>query len=807
MKKIFSAIMAVAALAACNKSEVLETPKGAEIAFDNAFVNNATKTTDLNADNLVDFGVYGHVYAKDSQTEGLIFDNETVSGGLGNYTYQNTQYWIANAEYSFAAFAPKTNAAWEYSTNNAKNGTITFTQPEAADQDFLFAYDSRETAVVSSQPEKVGFTFNHMLSRVQFTFVNAFEATTNIKITVTDVHITDSYTNGTLEVVDGEVAEWAVADADKNLNVAFGDVLAGELASGNVSGKTEHFYLIPADASYNVTFKVKLNQAGATFDYDRTATVLLPLEMGKSYNVTASLNGQNVLENELYPIEFDVKEITDWAEFGDYEIDATPVSTAAGLVAAAANGGKIYMLNDIALSEILVLGSDAVLDGKGFTLSSTAGRAINVSGADNATIKNLTINATGERAINVIQGTKSVVVENVTATSANYTVNVAGSAAGAQVVITNSDLTGLNVVNVGASNVAIEILNSTLTCTDNAANEGYSAIALNKDAINSSAVATNCNIEINGSNSNDSFAGNMVGDNTNIELVNTTANKPVKTCKYVIVYGDTHYGFQTFDAALTKAVDGETIVLTRDVQEEGLTIEGKAIAIDLNGHVLSSESAAEAHNSMIKVKSGASLTIADSKGNGKVSYKYTGSGDSSFGWGSYTIENAGTLTINGGTVEILCDLNEGSVNHMYCAVQNTGSTVVNGGKLSCSNYRSLRVNRGSVTFNGGIMEGQVWMHPFVENTSITINGGSFAPRGVDGSSVYVENSEKTVNMNITGGTFATKIGCAAPANAGAAGAVKGGTFTTSAKENTNAALIANGYEFVQSGANWLLQSK
>ena len=56
MKKIFSAIMAVAALAACNKSEVLETPKGAAIAFDNVYVENATKAADLNKDNIQNFG-------------------------------------------------------------------------------------------------------------------------------------------------------------------------------------------------------------------------------------------------------------------------------------------------------------------------------------------------------------------------------------------------------------------------------------------------------------------------------------------------------------------------------------------------------------------------------------------------------------------------------------------------------------------------------------------------------------------------------------------------------------------------------
>jgi hypothetical protein len=808
MKKIFIAILAVAALAACNKSEIVESAPSAEIAFDNAFVNNATKATDLNANNLADFGVYGHVYANESNTQGLIFDNETVSGGLGNYTYQNTQYWIANAKYSFAAFAPKTGAAWAYATTDAKNGTVTFTQPATADQDFLFAYDSRETAEVSSQPEKVGFTFNHMLSRVQFTFVNAFESTTDIKLTVTDVHITDSYKKGTLEVVDGEVEEWAVAEADKNLNVAFGNVLAGELASGNASGKTEHFYLIPADATYNVTFKVQLNQAGAKFNYDRTATVILPLEMGKSYNVAASLNGQNVLENELYPIEFDVKEITDWADYQDFEVDATPVATAEELLAAAAKGGKIFMLNDIALSEILVLSADAVLDGKGNTLSSTAGRAINVSGTENVTIKNLTVKCTGERGVNLIQNAKNVVLENVNVTASNYAVNVAGSAAGANVTVANSELQGLNVVNIAAAEVLVNLTDTKLYCNDKTSAENYAAIMINKEATNSKVTATNCEFVV----SDTSAAGSYSAEGSSIELINCTGSNKINHSKFAIYYPTgQYYVCETLEGLLPVVKNGETITLINNtVLTETLVIpSGKNFTFDLNGYTLSAESAAKGHNTMITLSAGSSMTIADSKGNGKISYTYNGVGDPSFGWGSYAVENrGGNLTIASGTIEMLCDLNTPAGNvHMYCAVQNySGATVVNGGTLSCPTYRSLRVNNGSVTFNGGVMDGQVWMQPFSENTSITINGGTFAPRGNDGSSVYVENSSKTVNMNITGGTFTTKIGCAAPKNAGAFGSVKGGTFTTSAKENTNAYLIAAGYSFVENGENWVVKA-
>ena len=74
MKKVFIAILAVTALAACNKSEVVETAPAAAIAFDQVFVNNATKAADLTAGNF-DFGVFG--YVEKGGNGALIFDNQT----------------------------------------------------------------------------------------------------------------------------------------------------------------------------------------------------------------------------------------------------------------------------------------------------------------------------------------------------------------------------------------------------------------------------------------------------------------------------------------------------------------------------------------------------------------------------------------------------------------------------------------------------------------------------------------------------------------------------------------------------------
>lgn len=319
MKRIIIIALAVAALAACNKSEVIEAPEGAAIAFENAFVNNSTKANDLNTGNLRDFGVYGYVEA--NNTQGQIFTNQEVTKTATGYGYSPAQYWIANAQYYFTAIAPFTSAAWAYTTTDAQNGTITFNnETAAANQDLLFAYNKPDKTPVqiTSKPSAVAFNFTHMLSRVRFSFTNGFEAGSHIKLTVTDVKITNAYRTGTLAVVNGEPAD-AWTPADNTLQVTFGNVGTSALAENGGNASTEHFYLIPGESTYNVEFTVALAQAGVPVDtYQRTASFTFNMLKGCSYDIKATLNAQNTSDDgELFPIEFTVSSIDEWADFTD----------------------------------------------------------------------------------------------------------------------------------------------------------------------------------------------------------------------------------------------------------------------------------------------------------------------------------------------------------------------------------------------------------------------------------------------------------------------------------------------------------
>ena len=213
---------------------------------------------------------------------------------------------------------------------------------------------------------------------------------------------------------------------------------------------------------------------------------------------------------------------------------------------------------------------------------------------------------------------------------------------------------------------------------------------------------------------------------------------------------------------------GEKITLTSGtytltdnvILPESISIEvpaGADVVLNLNGKTISQEKECTASYQMIQNLG--SLTIT---GNGKLSFKDTSAGDPTFGWGSYTIRNAGTLVVENGTIEHLGEQNPGGGQpnvHMYCAIfQYSGSTTINGGKISTPTYRSARLWSGEMIINDGVFEGQLWVQCVNDEADLTINGGTFAPCGNDGSSVFVSNASNQAELNITGGNF-TKVGC------------------------------------------------
>ena len=107
MKKLFIAVLAVAALASCAQDEIITKHNQVAIDFSNGFVDNSTKAIDTTYGNgtetgltpLTTFNVYGTATGNKATVQ--VFNGTEVTGNIGDqlWSYTGTQYWIENATY------------------------------------------------------------------------------------------------------------------------------------------------------------------------------------------------------------------------------------------------------------------------------------------------------------------------------------------------------------------------------------------------------------------------------------------------------------------------------------------------------------------------------------------------------------------------------------------------------------------------------------------------------------------------------------------------------------------------------------
>lgn len=301
MKKTIFAILVLAAVAACNKAEVIESNPGEAIEFGDAFVDNATKADDptYGAVALTKFNVYGTVQGTGNGVVN-IFDGAEVTGAVGAnvWSCDVKQYWIADAIYNFAAVADATVA-----TQDANNMPLTLTPIADAESNFKDMLYDAPNAITgkASGNAKVNFTFSHLLSKAQFTVTSNTED--DYFYSVKDIQVAN-YATGTYTISNGT---WSVGDEK---NVAFGNVENVTKATGAKTNATQ-MLLVPSTENFNVTFTVEIykdNTLLGTTDYTKTVTT--DLVAGHAYNFTLALS-----VGEL--IEFTVTSNPTWAEGGE----------------------------------------------------------------------------------------------------------------------------------------------------------------------------------------------------------------------------------------------------------------------------------------------------------------------------------------------------------------------------------------------------------------------------------------------------------------------------------------------------------
>ena len=656
MKKVLLSIFAVAALASCFQNEELVGVGGDKpIAFDNAYVGNATKAIDnsFNNENLEEFQVYGTVTANGSTAN--IFNGVDVSKATGVWKYadEHTQYWMAGNDYSFKAVVAGNEAGATQVVLGQYDMPTAINVLDASKQKDVL-YDEVLGVNYHNTLEPVKFTFEHLLAKAKVTVKETAKIENGGYYVVTDVylkntHKTATYTIGTgwagyVDAYNLEFGNIVDVNADENTPAA-----ALELPLGTGAKGASHYerLIIPqndCELTVVVSYQYYNNGIAQKTVENQEIKTIANIEAGKAYNFVLTLAEPGE------KIEFDVEDVTEWDEYPVYEGKTVYAAGVAEFVDAIekSDATAVVLTEDIDLNTRATIGltiaRDLILDGNGHKIVSAHDRAINVSGAENVTIKNLVIEATGERAINLIQGAKKVTIEDVTAVAANYTVNVAGSAPDANVTISNSHLTGLNTVNIAGANAVVTINDSTIICNDQNESENYAAIAMNNNATNAVVTVNGGEIIVNG----DSYAGSVGSNDASLVLNGTeTHGATISIVSFAIMYGDYYNSYSTLAEAIEVVKAGETIELIRDVTDaEPVTIPaGKTVVLDLKGHTISGVDTSTASAALITNKG--NLTVV---GPGKLQLSATNDRD----WNAYSsvISNTvgGNLVVDGGVV-------------------------------------------------------------------------------------------------------------------------------------------------------------
>ena len=279
MKKTIFAILALAAVAACNKAEVIESNPGEAIEFGDAFVDNATKATDpsYSANNITEFNVYGTV------NNVVIYPGTKVTKGGAAYNTAWTcpvdQYWIPGASYKFVGIVDGNKE--DVTKTNLTNGMPVSIEYTADGQTDLLCHTITKTANTDGTANGlVAFNFTHLLSKVNFTVTNNSTEANGYSFVVKNI-VFAGRTNAEYNV-EGKAWENPVTG-----NISFPDVTVETTVASN-DLETE-MLLIPGTVNVSFTVDILYNGTPIT-STDYAPTTTYNIEAGNAYNFKVAVS-------------------------------------------------------------------------------------------------------------------------------------------------------------------------------------------------------------------------------------------------------------------------------------------------------------------------------------------------------------------------------------------------------------------------------------------------------------------------------------------------------------------------------------
>ena len=328
MKKLLFGVFAVLAMIACNRDEVVDVQQSSFITFGDSFVEVKTRVAadpSTTTASISAFDVWGFI----GQPSGTVFNKERVTKGENGWSYQNLQYWTPEDKFYFHAVSPVDDSNIVVDTkemNTEGLGNIAFTNVNGT-TDLLYATLPIETGnVFPYYDDKVTLKFMHLLSKIKFTFKNGF-TNENTSLVVKNIKIVNAPAKGNIDVNKSRLDfVWNLTQGEFT-ELAFGDVNGGNPMPLYSAEKVENGVFdpecaverltIPADntRAYTIEFDLALYY-GDQLGMESHKEICLEdqaFEIGKNYNLVATINAENFADEALKAIEFDVV-VEDWVE-------------------------------------------------------------------------------------------------------------------------------------------------------------------------------------------------------------------------------------------------------------------------------------------------------------------------------------------------------------------------------------------------------------------------------------------------------------------------------------------------------------
>lgn len=339
-RSLFMLGVAVAALSSCSNNEVLDIAESNAIKFSNTFVGKPTRSVtapELTTDNLKEMYVFA------SNEDGNVFDvNPKLVYRIGEtneWGYDNLVAWKAHKNYNFVAYAGKNlegNVEANTGNKSLKFSDIVVDGSEDNQFDLLYSNTKSITTTAVDGNPKIDFTFEHLLSMVQFTLKSGFGETTQVKIKnfkFYGLRTTETYdasqespawtSTSTVNTIgdtnftsaDEEIAQYDAVDTKDVVN-SWVVIPQQNVASGKVEMVTFTVNVVDGESNTQIgtekTFKAKIPS--------------ITWEKGYRYNYIFTITPEQMGVAGQY-ITFDAPEVTEWKDDTDLIIDENNSST------------------------------------------------------------------------------------------------------------------------------------------------------------------------------------------------------------------------------------------------------------------------------------------------------------------------------------------------------------------------------------------------------------------------------------------------------------------------------------------------